>query len=85
MGGETGQGSRMLFTHWAQGVRAFCEEHKLPLFFKQWGTAHMIKLRTIHEGTWQQFYDAQLQLPMLDGKVFQQFPKVEHIFQQSLF
>jgi protein gp37 len=36
-GGESGVGARMMHPNWARSGRDFCQENKIPFFFKGWG------------------------------------------------
>lgn len=37
VGGESGETIRPMHPDWARAIRAWCEEHNIPFFFKQWG------------------------------------------------
>ncbi len=37
VGGESGPGARPMSAEWVRDIRARCQAHRVPFFFKQWG------------------------------------------------
>lgn len=61
-GGESGPGARPMETEWVRSLRDQCNRADVPFFFKQWGP-------TVG-------YVDESGMPLLDGKVHDEFPEV---------
>lgn len=68
VGGESGPSAREMDPDWVRSIRDQCVSARVPLFFKQWGTAH---------AEWQIVEGKRKRVkqpPMIDGKYWLQFP-----------
>lgn len=61
-GGESGAGARPMDIEWVRDLRDQCHDARVPFFFKQWGP----------KGG----YVDESGMPLLDGKVHDEFPEV---------
>jgi protein gp37 len=53
VGGESGPHARPMEADWVRGIRAQCEDARVPFFFKQWGGVRKHKTGRILDGrTW---------------------------------
>jgi protein gp37 len=53
VGGESGPKARPMLEDWVLKIKANCEEHSVPFFFKQWGGVNKKKTgRLLLNQTW---------------------------------
>ena len=71
VGGESGHNARPINKEWVENIKQQCEAEDIPFFFKQWGTWGEDKVKR----------NKKLNGKELDGKIWQQYPKI--IEQQS--
>ena len=50
VGGESGPGARPIEASWVRNIRAECESHNIPFFFKQWGGVRKLETGRILDG-----------------------------------
>jgi protein gp37 len=50
VGGESGSGARPMHADWVRRIRAQCEDHGIPFFFKQWGGVFKKKAGRVLDG-----------------------------------
>ena len=56
VGGESGPGARPMLGEWVRNIRAECQAHHIPFFFKQWGGVRKSKTgRTLDGKTYDAF------------------------------
>ena len=66
VGGESGNRARPMDKEWILNVQQQCEAEGIPFFFKQWGTWGEDKIKR----------NKKLNGKKLDGKIWQQYPKI---------
>jgi len=66
VGGESGNKARPMAKEWVLNIKQQCEKNDVAFFFKQWGTWGADKVKR----------NKKLNGKELDGKIWQQFPKI---------
>ncbi len=66
VGGESGNRARPMEKQWVLNIKQQCEAENIPFFFKQWGTWGEDKTKR----------NKKVNGKELDGKVWQQYPKI---------
>jgi len=66
VGGESGNKARPMKKEWVINIKQQCEKNNIAFFFKQWGTWGADKMKR----------NKKLNGKEIDGKIWQQYPKV---------